>query len=166
MLLACSIGASGCSFVWLRRPPETLADPTLPVTSCSDAPMAPVVDAAIVVAYAVLLGVAISRDEATTKTYLGTGLLGGTFAASSIYGFQTGSRCGDLMVLNLRCRRGDQEACRTLTPVTTPGRPAAPLLCARDRDCATGQRCLEAACVETPTPDAPGEAGPTGRSGP
>jgi hypothetical protein len=169
-LLVGSTLASGCSIILLKAPPETLIDPRQPVTSCSTAPLEPIIDAAIVAVSAV--GVAekssssmSSNDRASLA--MRTIAVLAVYGGSSAYGFWTGSRCRDLQHLGQRCRQGDGASCHVLDPDFEPGRPrTVPLLCARDAHCAAGQRCLESACVETSNPDTPGEAAPSERGGP
>ena len=152
ILIASAAGSTGCSLMAVRSPPAVVADPSRPFTTCDSPPVPTVADTVMFAGYGVFFASALSQDKITPTATVLSGLLLGTLAASAIHGFRVGHRCAELQALGARCRAGDREACLALNPGFDPARPAVPLLCAQDADCAAGQACVQSACVDRPAP--------------
>lgn len=132
--------ASGCSWVFVKGPPGTVAVPDHPV-ECTTSRTAPVLDA-ICAGYFVVNGIVwassetcsssyspdcVSSDDRTTGMLVSAGLAVacGLSAAS---GFGKTSRCAEAKGLNALCIRGDEASCKRLSPNWTPAMrlPGAP----------------------------------------
>jgi hypothetical protein len=163
LLLACSVGLGGCSFMSARPPPSEMIDPARPSVLCTQS-LAPLADGLIAVGFlALAVSSSQSSDSHSAGAYVLPMALVGAFTASTAYGFWVNAQCDDLQTRQALCRQGQQAACRTLKPGYQAGKPSVvPLLCVADAECGQGQRCHESACVPIPVPGGPGPASPPG----
>ena len=164
--------SSGCSYLFMNRPPEIGTQPAYPV-ECTDSRAAPVLDVLGAGFLAVSTIAGAARDASCTYNCPTTGTtVGGVIVlalftapllASSVSGFAAAARCERVKAQSEACAVGSNPAClnfgwdpRTArrragtsvpaaaVPVTRPeSRP--PEACHGSEDCSTGS-CVDGFC--------------------
>jgi len=119
-------GASGCSFVFVRGPPDRPIAPDAAL-KCSDSLAAPITDLILGSVTMVLTAVGKKQDEQNQTgpqlvmdpyPYLiGIGLL---WLGSSVFGFVQSDRCQEVMEAQRSCAKGLAMACRYLKEESPP----------------------------------------------
>ena len=162
---------TGCSWLFMSRPPEPVAAPNYPI-DCTSSNAAPILDTICTVYFAVndvailtlkscsnaSFGESCVTDATRTGALVistGLGVMCGVAARS---GFVAAGACQEKKSLNALCINGDGAACQKLTPGWVPrpaGAPLAPAApgpppagCAKDTDCKGDRICVQGACVD------------------
>lgn len=158
--------SSGCSYLFMKRPPEIGSQPAVPVecTSNLGAPLLDGVGAALMA----LTTAAVVANVASCNFNCGDGVgnafgiaslaaLTATFTASSVSGAWAVSRCDRLKLQSEACVNGFEPSCRTLIwdPRTARQKPAPPAgakapdepanTCQKTDDC-DGGICIDGYC--------------------
>lgn len=125
--------ASGCSWAFMQRAPETVATPNYPV-ECTSSRAAPVLDA-ICAGYFVANGLVLAGSKTCDQASFGescvesstrnTGMvlsagLAVLCAVSAGSGFGMATRCQEVKTTNAMCITGDEAACKKLNSNWTP----------------------------------------------
>ena len=132
---------SGCSWIFMERPPDVVAAPDYPV-QCTSSRAAPIIDA--VYAGSMALGGVMFAAMSTCSGGSTTSQEGcvdagakaamvGAYAAAAVVtavaasqGLKAARRCDDLKSLNALCITGHEDACRKLNSAWTPSRRPEP----------------------------------------
>jgi hypothetical protein len=135
VLLATSLGTSGCSWVFMQKAPEAVLVPDYPV-ECSSSRAAPVLDS-ICVGYFVVNTIALAAVASCDSAAYGEACyeaapkaaamvvsagLAGLCALSAGSGYRAAGRCRAVKQLNAACITGHEGACHALSPRWTPAR--------------------------------------------
>lgn len=105
IILALCIGSSGCSFLFVKRPPSHPEEvpPTEPI-DCTRGKAAPIIDSIVAGVQVARVGFAATADDSVYQDAtlsrgadIGLGLaLAALYAGSAAYGFATTSKCADV----------------------------------------------------------------------
>lgn len=133
MLIAAALSMTGCSWIFMTKPPDSVAVPHLPV-DCTTSRAAPVLDT-ICSGYFVVNGIVLlavkdcanasfGENCANSSTKTGGALLSAGLAVvcgvSAASGYGNAARCEQIKDSNLMCMSGDVSACRRLKADWTP----------------------------------------------
>lgn len=174
MLLATALCTTGCSWLFMTKPPHVVAAPNAPV-DCTTSRAAPVLDT-ICSSYFVVNGIYLIAVKdcadafagetcASSGTKAGGAVLSGALALvcglSAASGYGDAGRCEKIKDDNALCIAGDVNACRVLRPgwmppdrrpppaAAPPPAPSEPVPgCSKDTDCKGNRICERGACVE------------------
>jgi hypothetical protein len=127
---------SGCSWAFMKKPPESVAAPDYPV-ECTSSRAAPVIDTICAGYFAVntlvLAGAKTCDSAAPGEACVESGSKGGGIALSvglaalcaisAGSGYGRASKCQDVKNTNALCITGNEVACRQLNPSWQPRRP-------------------------------------------
>ena len=153
--------SSGCSFLFMTRPPEIGSQPAFPV-ECTSNLVAPALDGAgsVLLAITTIVGAGIVAScdlncGDTTGNTIGIAslvALTATFTASALSGVGAASHCDRVKLQSAACVNGSESACSALSwdprkaPVkkaTPPPEPAS--VCQKTDDC-NGGICIDGYC--------------------
>lgn len=153
---------SGCSFMFVHGPPPE--HEKLPYFDCVSSAAAPVADATVATFAALMTAVMIDddpddpEDDNSTSAAVTFGGLAGAHAASSIFGFINASSCSHAkQQLAHRISLAEAERQRHLQELERQ-LAAEPLGCGSDKDCKGDRLCVQAQCVDPPSPTPPSPA--------
>lgn len=140
LLLTGALAQSGCSWIFMSRPPDPVPVPTAPV-DCTVSRAAPILDT-ICSGYFVANGIVLAATQTCPSPTNGTCFDQGTKVAgialsaglatvcglSAAAGYGYANRCEETKVVNGQCISGNERACLKLNPDWSPPRfvPAAP----------------------------------------
>jgi hypothetical protein len=126
-----AVGASGCSFVFVRGPPDRPIAPDAKL-ECSTSRLAPGADLVAGLGSFVLAGIVRNIPPRThpninpvegaeiAPVFVGLGVV---WVASSLFGFVKSNSCLDVMQAQRACFAGRAEACRLLLEPAPPTSP-------------------------------------------
>ncbi len=132
LLHACA----GCSYVFVRPPPEVVSPPEHPV-DCTTSPLPAAADTLLAVAAAIGAGQYATLPSCGSSTDPGKTCVSGderavgiaasvagalVWTLSAAHGSRAVRRCAAVQEDGRLCRAGDDEACRRLDPAWTPAR--------------------------------------------
>ncbi len=126
MLSAIMSSGTGCSWLYIKKAPQPVAEPNQPV-DCTSSRAAPVADTLYAATFA-SAGVAsfygASKCSGGRCYYYELGAVASsiavTLAVSAAMGFQQASRCDDVKALNALCISGEEASCRKLNGTWVP----------------------------------------------
>jgi len=166
-LTIASLLASGCSWIFMKKPPESVAVPQVAI-ECTSSRVAPGFDVAGTVYFVANAIALLARRECTgfnsdcveKPAKIGGSIVSAalaiTYAAAAHSGFESASRCEQVKDLNARCLGGSEADCRALNASWVPP-PAGPDWppespygsgCSKDTDCKGDRICVAAVCVD------------------
>ena len=136
-LVLLGMATGGCSFLFMRSPPDAIPSPEAPV-ECTSSSVAPVMDTTCASLGLAIFSAALAEPADCNTSQPGGCLTAGevvgvavgaaamtvacTFAAA--HGYKQATRCEKLKTLSLWCRGGELTACQQLVPGWVPPLPA------------------------------------------